>query len=83
MKNSPWKIINSKIKYKNPWIKVREYNVRRPDGKKGLYGVLEKPPGVFIITYENNSIYLVKQYRFPLKNFSLNYLAALLMGKNL
>jgi 8-oxo-dGTP pyrophosphatase MutT (NUDIX family) len=82
MKKSPWKIINSKIKYKNPWLKVREYNIRRPDGQKGIYGVVEKSPGVFIIAFENNSIYLLKQYRFPLKKYILELPGGTFNGKN-
>lgn len=31
-----WKRINSKLVYSNPWIKVYEDEVEKPDGKKGI-----------------------------------------------
>jgi 8-oxo-dGTP pyrophosphatase MutT (NUDIX family) len=64
-----WKTISSKLIYKNPWIKVFEDNVIRPDGKEGIYGYLEKPTGVFIIAYneDTNAIILEQQYRYPIK----------------
>ncbi|MBU0476883.1 NUDIX hydrolase [Patescibacteria group bacterium] len=63
-----WKKINSKLVYSNPWIKIHEDNVLRPDGKKGIYGYLEKPQGIFIIALDNDDyIYLVNEYRYPLQ----------------
>ena len=38
---NPWKTLDSKIVYENPWIRVREDQVIRPDGKPGIYGVVE------------------------------------------
>ncbi len=68
MKVSSWKKLDGKIIYKNPWIKIHEDNVIRPDGKKGIYGYLEKPTGVFVVAYssKNKSILLLKQERYPI-----------------
>jgi hypothetical protein len=30
--------------YRNPWLIVTEYDVLRPDGERGVYGVVD--PGV-------------------------------------
>jgi 8-oxo-dGTP pyrophosphatase MutT (NUDIX family) len=64
-----WKKISGKLVYQNPWIKLHEDQVLRPDGKKGIYGYLEKPTGVFIIPYSNinKSVYLLKQKRYPVR----------------
>lgn len=63
--------ISSEYKYQNPWIKVREDQVIRPDGKRGIYGVLEKPPAVFIIPrLSNGRIILVGQFRYTTNKFS-------------
>ena len=63
-----WKTINSKVKYNNPWIKIHEDDVIRPDGNKGIYGYLEKPSGNFIIPLDNeNNVYLINEYRYPIK----------------
>lgn len=76
-----WRTINSKIVYENPWIKVREDSVIRPDGKKGIYGILEKNPGVFIIALDkDNSIFLNEEYRYPIKKSILQLPAGVIEG---
>ena len=40
-RENPWKRLDSKVVYKNAWITVREDQVIRPDGKPGIYGVVE------------------------------------------
>ena len=32
----------SRVVYENRWMRVREDQVRRPDGSDGVYGVVEK-----------------------------------------
>ncbi|MFA6307581.1 MAG: NUDIX hydrolase [Patescibacteria group bacterium] len=67
----PWKKISSKIVYKNPWIKVQEDKVIRPDGSKGIYGVIDTKRSVIVLAIEGKNIYLVKQYRYPVKKWFL------------
>ncbi len=63
-----WKKINSKLVYCNPWIRIHEDTVFKPDGKKGIYAFLEKPAGNFIVALDkDNSIYFIKEYRYPLQ----------------
>ena len=38
---NPWRRLSSRPIYGNPWIKVREDQVIRPDGNPGIYGVVE------------------------------------------
>jgi len=60
-----WKTTGSALKYRNAWISVREDAVVYPDGKTGVYGVLEKPPGVCIVPRaEDGGIHLLRQYRY-------------------
>lgn len=40
--NHPYKTVASKVVYENPWIRVREDKIIRPDGKEGIYGVMER-----------------------------------------
>jgi 8-oxo-dGTP pyrophosphatase MutT (NUDIX family) len=65
MKN-PWKKLSSRIAYTNPWMTIREDKVIRPDGKKGIYGLMLAPgPSVFVIALtKDKKIYLVKQFRY-------------------
>ena len=71
MTSNPWKTLSTKEVYKNSWIRVREDQVIRPDGKPGIYGVVETriATGVLALT-DDNQVYLVGQYRYPLDEYS-------------
>ena len=63
-----WKKLNSKIVYKNQWLRLREDTVIRPDGKRGKYGIVERPPANFVIALDQKgSIFFIKEYRYPIK----------------
>jgi len=71
MKN-PWRKLSSKIVYRNPWIKVREDKVIRPDKKRNIYGVIETTGSSAIVAIdEQEYIYLIKQWRYPLDQYTL------------
>jgi 8-oxo-dGTP pyrophosphatase MutT (NUDIX family) len=64
--NNPWKILSSKIVYQNPWIKVREDSVVRPDGSPGIYGVIETNDSVIVgALNDKNELYLVHTFSYP------------------
>lgn len=67
----PWQCLDSREVYANPWIRVREDRVIQPDGRPGIYGVVECNPavGVVAITPEGD-VYLVGQYRYALDAYS-------------
>lgn len=65
-----WQTLDSKIVYQNQWISLSEDKVILPGGKEGRYSFLKKYPGVFIIAQDkDNSIYLIKEYRYPIKKW--------------
>lgn len=68
---NPWTTLGSRIAYRNAWITVREDRVVRPDGKEGIYGVVETriATGAVAMT-PDREIYLVGQYRYPLGEYS-------------
>ncbi len=69
--NNPWRLLSSQNIYDNPWISVREDQVVRPDGDKGIYGVVHfKNTAIGILAIEGENIYLVGQYRYPLESYS-------------
>jgi 8-oxo-dGTP pyrophosphatase MutT (NUDIX family) len=70
-KSNPWKTLDSKIIYSNPWIRVREDSVLKPNGSPGIYGVVETriATGVVALT-NNNDIVLVGQYRYAMDEYS-------------
>ncbi len=69
---NPWTTLSSKIFYENPWIRVREDQVVRPDGLPGIYGVVEyKNRAVGVLPVEaDGTVWLVGQYRYPLQAYS-------------
>jgi 8-oxo-dGTP pyrophosphatase MutT (NUDIX family) len=71
MPENPWQTKASRIAYENAWIRVREDEVIRPDGKPGLYGVVEIRPSIGVVALNNQSeIALVGQWRYALNRHS-------------
>ena len=70
--SNPWTTLGSRPVYENPWIKVREDQVLRPDGQPGIYGVVEfKNRAVGVLPVEDDgAVWLVGQYRYPLQAYS-------------
>jgi len=62
------KTISSREVYRNQWTSVREDVIERADGRRGIYGVVDKDPACLIIplesTAEGEFVTLVEQYRF-------------------
>ena len=68
---NPWRTLASRHVYDNAWIEVREDSVIRPDGELGIYGVVHfKNIAVGILAVEDDSLYLVGQYRYTLEQYS-------------
>ena len=68
---NPWHTVSSRQVYENPWISVREDQVVRPDGNPGIYGVVHyKNHAVGVLPIEDDHVYLVGQYRYPLETYS-------------
>lgn len=69
---NPWKTLNIKEIYDNPWIKVTHEDVIIPSGKEGIYGKVHYKNiavGVIPIDEEGNT-WIVGQYRYTLDIFS-------------
>lgn len=58
------KQLSTKTVYENKWMKVREDDVEFPNGKKGIFGVVEKPDFAMVIPFNGSGFHLVKQYRY-------------------
>jgi 8-oxo-dGTP pyrophosphatase MutT (NUDIX family) len=70
-KRNPWTTVASRIAYANPWLRIREDEVLRPDGQPGLYGVVEIRPSVGVLAFnERDEIALVGQWRYPSNRYS-------------
>lgn len=68
---NPWRTNSSRTVYQNPWITVREDQVTRPDGKPGIYSVVDTRIATGVVALnEVGEIYLVGQWRYPLNDYS-------------
>lgn len=69
--NHPYKTIASKVVYENPWIRVREDKIIRPDGKEGIYGVMDSDDSVMVVVLnDKKEIYLINAYSYPDKSWN-------------
>jgi 8-oxo-dGTP pyrophosphatase MutT (NUDIX family) len=59
--------VRSRLVYRNRWLALREDEIERTDGSPGIYAVIEKPDFVLVIPIEDDHVYLVEQYRFPVQ----------------
>ncbi|WP_229406347.1 NUDIX hydrolase [Micromonospora sp. NBRC 110038] len=57
--------ITGRTVYRNAWMTVREDAVERPDGSRGVYGVVDKPDFALVVPAEPGGFHLVEQYRYP------------------
>lgn len=69
---NPWKTLHSAVQYDNAWIRVVEHQVLNAAGQPGIYGTVHyKQLAIGIVPVERDgSIWLVGQYRYPLRQYS-------------
>ena len=59
--------VTSREVYRNPWLVVREDEIRRSDGTPGIYGVVVKPAYALVVARDEDDRYmLVEQFRYPI-----------------
>lgn len=81
--NSHWKQQTTKLVYSNPWIKIYEDTVLRPDGKDGLYAYMEKNAGVYVIALDDEGYYyLIEEFRYPINKKVLQLPGGTLESEN-
>lgn len=69
---SPFRRRSRRLVYDNPWIRVDEHAVIKPNGEDGIYGVVgfkNLAIGILPIDAEGRT-WLVGQHRFPLGRYS-------------
>ena len=70
--NGPRKIKESQEKYKDPWINVREDKVIRPDGKDGIFSVVEMVEGVSVLPLDDDGcVYLTEEFHYAIEKDSI------------
>ena len=59
------KTVSSRVVYANPWLALREDQVERADGSRGIYSVIDSNDFAVVLPFENDGFHLVEQYRYP------------------
>jgi 8-oxo-dGTP pyrophosphatase MutT (NUDIX family) len=57
----------TRLVYRNQWLRLREDEIERNDGRKGIYGVVEKDDCAVILPIDGDCIYLVEQFRYTVQ----------------
>ncbi len=65
--------LSSRVMYRNLWMTVREDEIERSNGTRGIYGVVEKCDSAIVLAIDGQWIYLVEQYRYPIRANSLEF----------
>ncbi len=67
-----YKTLSSEVAFSTPYFDVLKERFVRHDGTEHDYYVLTKHPSVFILAVDDDrKIYMVKQFRYPTKRWSL------------
>jgi 8-oxo-dGTP pyrophosphatase MutT (NUDIX family) len=62
-RDAPWPVLSVREAYRNPWLRVHEDRVRRPDKTVGRYGIIEVGDAVSVVALSCDGVCLVRQYR--------------------
>jgi len=68
----PFGLYRSSPVYANPWVKVREDIVCRPDGARGHFGVVEVEQGVSVLALDaDRNVFLAREYKYAVARETL------------
>jgi ADP-ribose pyrophosphatase len=63
--------LSSREVYRNPWMRLREDEILRSNGKRGIYGVVEKEDCAIILPIDHGRVWLVEQFRYSIEERAL------------
>jgi len=63
-----FEVLKSETVYKGKIFNILKEEVQLPDGRKGIFDIIEHNSSVAILPVDNNQmVWLVRQYRYPIK----------------
>jgi 8-oxo-dGTP pyrophosphatase MutT (NUDIX family) len=65
------KTLSSREVYRNRWLRLREDEIERDNGARGIYSVVDKDDCAVILPIEGDTIYLIEQYRYTIQQRAL------------
>jgi 8-oxo-dGTP pyrophosphatase MutT (NUDIX family) len=63
--------LSSREVYRNHWLRVREDEILRSNGEKGIYGVVDKDDAAIILPIDEGRVWLVEQFRYTIRERAL------------
>lgn len=70
--HGPWKIVQTRPIYKDPWIDVRVDDVIRPDGRPGIHSIIALKPGVSVLPLDDDmQVYLTEEFHYAVGRVTL------------
>jgi 8-oxo-dGTP pyrophosphatase MutT (NUDIX family) len=63
--------LSSREVYRNRWMRVREDEILRSNGEKGIYGVVDKDDCAIILPIDQGRVWLVEQFRYTIQERAL------------
>ena len=63
--------VSSREIYRNAWLRLREDQIERSHGARGLYSVVDKDDCAIIVPLEGDTVYLVEQFRYTIQQRAL------------
>jgi ADP-ribose pyrophosphatase len=64
-------ILDSRIAYETPWLRLRMDRLRLRNGMELDYGYIERPRYAIVAAIKDGAIWMVEQYRHPLRERSV------------
>lgn len=70
--HGPWRVLQRKAVYQDPWLKVERDDVIRPDGESGTYCVAYLKPGVCVVAIDHHQqISLTSEFHYGVGRITL------------
>ena len=70
--HGPWTVHGSCEIYEDPWVRLRQDQVTRPDGRPGTYCVVHVKPGVSVLALDDEGrVYLAEEFRYGVGRWTL------------
>ena len=63
--------LSSREVYRNHWLRLREDEILRSNGKKGIFGVVDKEDCAIILPIDRGQVWLVEQFRYTIQERAL------------
>ena len=63
--------LSSREVYRNHWLRLREDEILRSNGQKGIFGVVDKNDAAIILPIDKGRVWLVEQFRYTIQERAL------------